>query len=115
MQNGYHTQCVGKIFHNWRQDNYRGDRISWSVPSILHYDNHGNDKPQVAGKLPDDLSTLTKTECRDVPDAAYFDGRVADEAIKALGRIKESPQPFFLAVGFWKPHLPFNAPKKYWD
>jgi iduronate 2-sulfatase len=52
-------------------------------------------------------------ECRDVPDEAYYDGRVAAEAARVLGEVKD--QPFFLAVGFWKPHAPFNAPKKYWD
>jgi iduronate 2-sulfatase len=48
-----------------------------------------------------------------VPDEAYYDGRVAAEAVRVLGEIKD--QPFFLAVGFWKPHAPFNAPAKYWD
>jgi len=52
-------------------------------------------------------------ECRDVPDEAYFDGRVAAEAVRVLAEVKD--RPFFLAVGFWKPHAPFNAPKKYWD
>ncbi len=112
-RSGYHAQCIGKIFHNWRQDDYRGDPASWSVPSILHYNTHSNDKPQIDGKIPLDHSTLKLTECRDVPDSAYFDGRVADEAIKTLRQMKSKP--FFLAVGFWKPHLPFNAPKKYWD
>jgi iduronate 2-sulfatase len=114
-QSGYHSQCIGKIFHNWRQDDYRGDPVSWSVPSMLHYNTHYNDKPLVDGELPNDLSTLTKTECRDVPDSAYFDGRVADAAIESLGELSKHKDPFFLAVGFWKPHLPFNAPKKYWD
>ena len=40
---------------------------------------------------------------------------VADKTIKTLDRLTSSDQPFFLAVGFVKPHLPFNAPKKYWD
>ncbi len=34
MQNGYHSQCVGKIFHNWRQDDWKGDRVSWACPSF---------------------------------------------------------------------------------
>jgi iduronate 2-sulfatase len=50
-----------------------------------------------------------------VPDEAYFDGRVAARAVEALRRLKERDQPFFLAVGFWKPHLPFNPPAQYWD
>ncbi len=116
LANGYHTQCIGKIFHNWRQDDWKGDRISWSVPSVLHYNSHSNDKPQVKGELPPNFASgKGKTECRDVPDNAYFDGRVAAAAVSALGQLKEKQAPFFLAVGFWKPHTPFNAPKKYWD
>ncbi len=113
---GYHAQCVGKIFHNWRQDEWKGDEISWSVPSVLHYNNHGLDKPQVEGPLPPNLASGTGgTECRDVPDSAYFDGRVAETAVGTLREISRIDKPFFLAVGFWKPHTPFNAPKKYWD
>jgi iduronate 2-sulfatase len=54
-------------------------------------------------------------QCLDVPDNAYFDGRIGDAAVAKLGELKAAGRPFFLAVGFWKPHLPFNAPKKYWD
>lgn len=115
-RNGYHAQGVGKIFHNWRQDDWKGDPDSWSVPATLHYDTHGNDAPKVEGELPPDHASVTNlTECRDVPDDAYYDGRVAAEAVRALRELGEGGQPFFLAVGFWKPHLPFNAPKKYWD
>lgn len=118
-RHGYHTQCIGKIFHNWRQDNWKGDPVSWSVPSVLHYNSHYNDTPQVEGEIPPNLASGTgtrrMTECRDVPDSAYFDGRVADRAIKTLRQLKQAADTFFLAVGFWKPHLPFNAPKRYWD
>lgn len=111
--NGYHSQCIGKIFHNWRQDNYKGDAVSWSVPQFMHYNSHGNDKAQVPGKVPPDLSEVPKCVIRDVPDEAYFDGRIAQRAVETLRQIKD--RPFFLAVGFWKPHSHFNAPKKYWD
>ena len=115
-RNGYHVQGVGKIFHNWRQDDWRGDAVSWSVPAVLHYNSHGNDKPQVDGALPPNFATGTGgRECRDVPDDAYFDGRVAETAIEALRQLGQRERPFFLAVGFWKPHTPFNAPKRYWD
>ena len=115
-RNGYHAQCVGKIFHNWRQDEWKGDPDSWSVPSVLHYNSHGNDQPQVDGELPPNLASgAGGIECRDVPDNAYFDGRVAETAIETLREISRRDRPFFLAVGFWKPHTPFNAPKKYWD
>jgi iduronate 2-sulfatase len=117
---GYTTRCVGKIFHNWHTAE-KGDRRSWSADEFLHYANHGDDLPQVRGALPENQTKLVTwpygntltTECRDVPDDAYYDGRVAVEAVKQLGQLKD--QPFFLAVGFWKPHAPFNAPKRYWD
>ena len=51
----------------------------------------------------------------DVPDAAYIDGQTALKSVEDLKQFKADGQPFFLAVGFVKPHLPFNAPKKYWD
>lgn len=54
-------------------------------------------------------------ECADVPDATYHDGALADMAIAALREIAEKGQPFWLGVGFIRPHLPFVAPKKYWD
>lgn len=115
-QNGYHAQCVGKIFHNWRQDDWKGDPASWSVPSVLHYNSHGRDKPLVDGEVPPNLvSGRRGVECRDVPDNAYYDGRVAETAVTALRGLARRDEPFFLAVGFWKPHTPFNAPKKYWD
>jgi iduronate 2-sulfatase len=55
-------------------------------------------------------------EAADVPDDAYADGQIADEAVRRLQSAAKKPEePFFLAVGFVKPHLPFCAPKKYWD
>jgi iduronate 2-sulfatase len=55
-------------------------------------------------------------ESADVPDSTYPDGKLAEEAIRRLERAAGNPdQPFFIAVGFVKPHLPFCAPKKYWD
>jgi len=53
-------------------------------------------------------------EMADVPDDAYPDGANTERAIAELKRLKEE-QPFFLALGLYKPHLPFNAPKRYWD
>jgi len=62
---------------------------------------------KVVGKLPTDIA--------DVPDNAYFDGAMADEGVRIIGELSKRKKPFFLAVGFKKPHLPFNAPKRYWD
>lgn len=60
-------------------------------------------------------------EGADVDDQGYPDGLTTQLAIIKLAELKhrtsniEHPEPFFLAVGYFKPHLPFNAPKKYWD
>jgi len=54
-------------------------------------------------------------ESADVPDGGYADGLNAQEAIRQLRNLKTRGAPFLLAVGFYKPHLPFNAPKRYWD
>ena len=119
-ENGYVTRDVGKIFHNWHTKE-KGDRRSWSADEFLHYATHGDDLPEVKGEAPKnhaigigrDYGRVPLCEKRDVPDEAYYDGRVAAEAVRVMGELKGKP--FFLAVGFWKPHAPFNAPKKYWD
>jgi iduronate 2-sulfatase len=54
-------------------------------------------------------------EAPDVPDNALRDGHIADVAIAMMEELQRDKQPFFLAVGFHKPHLPFIAPKKYFD
>ena len=51
----------------------------------------------------------------DIDDDAYYDGKTANKSILDLKKLKAEGKPFFMAVGFVKPHLPFNAPKKYWD
>jgi iduronate 2-sulfatase len=112
--NGYTTLNVGKIYHNWAQK-LQGDPASWSAPAELHWGNHGSDQAKVDGQLPPNLAKDPKCECRDVPDEAYIDGRIAARAIEQLDHLKQAGRPFFLGVGFWKPHAPFNAPKKYWD
>jgi arylsulfatase A-like enzyme len=55
------------------------------------------------------------TECMDVPDNAYQDGVNALLAKEQIIKLSKDSKPFFMAVGFSKPHLPFVAPKKYWD
>jgi iduronate 2-sulfatase len=55
------------------------------------------------------------TECIDVPDNAYNDGVNALLAKDQIIALSKKGKPFFMAVGFSKPHLPFVAPKKYWD
>jgi len=110
-QNGYTTQSLGKIYHD-RHDDLDG----WSLPPWFSGMSHNE------YKLPENQAILKRTgrygpafECADVPDEAYPDGLIAAEAVRRIEAVAEGDPPFFLAVGFWRPHLPFNAPKKYWD
>jgi arylsulfatase A-like enzyme len=90
-------------------------------PSWNNIKDHGIDSDyvffdNVVKECDNDKSTRPAAyECADVQDIDYRDGRIAEAAIAALGDVDGRAQPFFLAAGFNKPHLPFNAPKKYWD
>ena len=75
---------------------------------------------QTTGLVPDGMPSAKNIrgpafEGADVPDNTFQDGKVADLAISTLRDISKKSEPFFLAVGFVKPHLPFVSPKKYWD
>ncbi|MBN8418856.1 MAG: sulfatase-like hydrolase/transferase [Verrucomicrobia bacterium] len=126
MNNGYRAEGLGKIFHVGHGN--VNDVASWSVPHFtpktISYALKENNPPEStreqalfenkkeAWKLP----RGAPAESADVPDNRYGDGLIAEEAIKRLAAAKLKPEePFFLAVGFLKPHLPFVAPKKYWD
>jgi iduronate 2-sulfatase len=128
-QNGWRAEAMGKIFHVGHGNHE--DPVSWSVPHWspkLSGQGGGyllpeNRPPQATreealfSNSPVDASKLPRgaaTESADVPDNAYGDGMIADEAIQRLRRAHDTPdQPLFMAVGFHKPHLPFVAPKKY--
>ncbi len=112
---GYQTASLGKIFHTGH-GNF-DDIDSWSVtswrPKVPNYA-----LPQSTSQTrlrPDGQNRGNATESADVPDQAYADGQIADEAIVRLRSAQSTETPFFLAVGFLKPHLPFVAPKRYWD
>lgn len=101
---GYETVGVGKIYHPLKDKTVKDDPVSWSKPYIK--------TSAPAYRL---ANGRVATECADVPDNGYVDGIIAEEAVKEMKRLKDGDKPFFLAVGFKKPHLPFCAPKKYWD
>ena len=110
--NGYHTISNGKIFHHradcsgsWSENAWH-PKGNWRNYMLQENQKLNRQKPKLAGPA---------YESADVPDNAYFDGKVADKGISDLRRLKDEDKPFFLALGFLKPHLPFNAPKKYWD
>ncbi len=124
MQNGYHSAGIGKVFHIGHGN--INDKNSWSVPFhpdmvidyVLPESNDGKmtkEEALFSNKPARGLTRGAAWENADVDDGAYADGRIAAESIKRLQSYKASGQKFFLAVGFTKPHLPFCAPKKYWD
>lgn len=113
--NGYHTVSLGKIFHN-AKDNAEGwSEPAWRTKGIPWYrrpENH--DLHETRQKL-GSRKRGPAWEWADVEDNAYADGVIAERAIADLNRLNDNTEPFFLAVGFLKPHLPFIAPEKYWD
>jgi len=130
---GYKTIGMGKIFDP-RSVDKESDVQSWSEPykkkfklaagyedlAYEFYQNPAIKAKEKAGlkiKVADQEKSDIKlsTENLDVPDDAYMDGAMANFAIDQLKLLKGSGQPFFLAVGFKKPHLPFVAPSKYWN
>ncbi len=108
MNNGYQAVSLGKIFSG---DKRELDPASWSEPEILKQPGWKNSVKGGTGES----GKGTAWEDADVPDEGYSDGKLAALAIDKLASLKASEKPFFLAVGFFKPHLPFNAPKRYWD
>ena len=114
-RNGYYTVSLGKVFHHpqdssegWSEPAWRPKAPTYKSPGSLEAEEANKNKRNGKGRRP-------AVESADVGDNAYKDGRVARRAIRDLKRLKERGEPFFLAVGFFKPHLPFVAPKKYWD
>jgi iduronate 2-sulfatase len=83
----------------------------------IKFTKEGQEKGLKDKELDDFVSKSIKpsVECVDVPDNAYNDGANALRTLEILEKLKSDSKPFFFAVGFSKPHLPFVAPKKYWD
>lgn len=140
---GYQTAGIGKVFDARCVDDYL-DRPSWSIPFFKNSDNYYSTetgKPAGHYQLKVTKDSIEKikqnaiskglnenevnqyiqefikpsVESADVPDNAYLDGATVLHAKDILLELSKNQQPFFLAVGIKKPHLPFVAPKKYWD
>jgi iduronate 2-sulfatase len=133
MRHGYRAVQIGKIYHNTIPDS-----LSWHEEIRLRgfpYDPdavyHGREnlaiqeerKAKLVAEGQEDrvldrfgmwYLKANATESEDLPDNAYYDGAQTDRALAELAGLK-GRQPFFLAVGYYRPHLPFNAPRKYWD
>jgi arylsulfatase A-like enzyme len=120
--NEYDTISIGKVYH-FNQD----DPESWTkrYTDTFHerkyvcdgwcagYQLAENLKGRTYAKTGRNQSALT--ECVDAPDNAYPDGATADKAVADIEKYSKSGKPLFLAAGFYRPHLPWVAPKKYWD
>lgn len=123
-QHGYTTASIGKVYHHAKDD-----LEAWSREPF-----QSKGDWQGRGYLTDEaIETIKRTnaemaaqgssrrglgpafEAAEVEDDGYHDGKDAQAAIAALQDLVDQDQPFFLALGFHKPHLPFNAPKRYWD
>ncbi|MFN9508549.1 MAG: sulfatase-like hydrolase/transferase [Planctomycetota bacterium] len=111
--NGYFTQSFGKIFHVGHGNT--DDAASWSTesykPKGRNYQLADNQKA-VNSK---DGTKAAAFESADAPEELYNDWNIAQAAIEAMTEKSKSDQPWLMAVGFLKPHLPFVSPKKYWD
>ena len=134
--NGYFVQGMGKIFHGGYDDAPTWS-VPWQTPSAVKYalpenvalDERLNqlkatDKPKrnASEPLTADGGPSSGVNMRgpayegaDVPDNTFTDGKVAELATQTLREMSKKKEPFFLAIGFVKPHLPFVSPKKYWD
>jgi arylsulfatase A-like enzyme len=113
--NGYTTLGIGKIFHLVADSPQSWSEPAWRPNSLPGQDWRNYLNPEnIALKDKNNLNGPA-FERADVPDNAYYDGQFADRAIARLKTLKEEQKPFFLALGFLKPHLPFNSPSKYWD
>jgi arylsulfatase A-like enzyme len=132
-QKGYISIGLGKTFHN-----NDPDTLSWSltpetIPGFpfdpdavyaneenLEIQNKKIEELKAAGRSRIDqlghwYVKANATENADVGDDAYYDGAQTTRAIEILKDLKSRDKPFFLSVGYYRPHLPFNAPKPYWD
>lgn len=112
-ENGYQVSGVGKLFH-YPEDNRKQFGDGW-------FENKPGTRERGRGYVtPEAISQIVNEkgpawEEADVPDDEYRDGYYAEWGIEKLAGLKQAGQPFFLGIGFHKPHLPFCAPKKYWD
>ena len=112
-ESGYDARGIGKIFHGNGKPST--DPRSWSAPPL--HDVVRDSRLRYA--LPKNLAGTglkrDASEAAEVTDETYIDGIVCQSAVEQLQELSHGDQPFFLAIGFRKPHLPFCAPQKYWD
>lgn len=111
---GYFAQSFGKIYHG---EAPMADPESWSVPEQFQYTPKSDQYRLARNHVHRTAGKADADEWVDASDDDYPDGEVAKAAVTALERLaaEQERQPFFLAVGMRKPHLPFTAPLRYWE
>lgn len=127
-RNGYHTVGIGKITHSadgllygYEEAVSEKRELPHSWDELLFNSGTWNTGwnaffAYASGENRQSLQKQVKPyEAAEVDDTGYPDGLTANLAVAKLKELKRSNKPFFMGVGFFKPHLPFNAPKKYWD
>jgi iduronate 2-sulfatase len=121
-QRGYETITIGKVYHhrdddkdNWsRMPSHEGRNYASPENRALLKQKEAESKEKgLTGRAKSQHVRGPAAECADVPDEAYSDGGIAKAAVEQLRELKD--RSFFMCVGFYKPHLPFCAPQKYWD
>lgn len=111
--NGYNTYSLGKVFHKPQDHAEKWSKKPWlpDVPNMsknyyLPKNIERQNQPKLVGPA---------YEREQVDDDFYADGKISIKAIQTLDSLQNVNSPFFLAVGFNRPHLPFTVPKTYWD
>ena len=135
---GYESVGIGKVFDPRSVDGRNTmDRMSWSRPYVRasspSHHTFGYRNPETVRLIEAGLAKAEAdgiegwreiqaaighkppTDTADVPDDSYDDGAIATTAVGLIEELAAGDKPFFLAVGFKKPHLPFCAPHRYWD
>jgi iduronate 2-sulfatase len=117
---GYETIPVGKVFHidgdtkdtrSWTVDHFNSSK-KYVLESSFDERRRRIEQAEKLG-ITSFYGMAPVTECADVPDDSYDDGILTEKAIEHLQEHRDKP--FFLCVGYHRTHLPFTAPKKYWD
>ncbi|MGB3802365.1 MAG: sulfatase [Lewinella sp.] len=114
-ENGYYSVALGKVLHHTddREDDYNEPNWRPTVGAGKGRDYHS---PKAMAMVAEGSGGRGPAFERGVlADSAYWDGKIAARAVDYVDKLAAGDQPFFLAVGFMKPHLPFNAPERYWQ